>query len=78
MIAGGVIQATMGVEAAQRDLEDIAPPLSAQEEELEEPGEEADPYTLGRGQDRGTEHAGGGRFDRAADGRPTPQDTPRR
>ena len=29
MIVGGVIQATMGVEAAQRDLEDIAPPLSA-------------------------------------------------
>jgi MFS family permease len=57
MIAGGVIQATMGVEAAQRDLEDIAPPLSATEEELEEPGEEADPYTVGRGEGRGTEHA---------------------
>jgi hypothetical protein len=57
MIVGGIIQATMGVEAAQRDLEDIAPPLSATEEELEEPGEEADPYTLGRGEDRGTEHA---------------------
>jgi MFS family permease len=48
MIIGGVIQATMGVEAAQRDLEDIAPPLSAQGEELEEPGEEADPHTVGR------------------------------
>jgi hypothetical protein len=47
MIVGGVIQATMGVEAAQRDLEDIAPPLSAQGEELEEPGEQADPYTVG-------------------------------
>jgi hypothetical protein len=45
MIVGGVIQATMGVEAAQRDLEDIAPPLSAAGEELEEPGEVADPYT---------------------------------
>ena len=57
MIVGGIIQATMGVEAAQRDLEDIAPPLSATEAELEEPGEEADPYTLGRGEGRGTEHA---------------------
>src|SRR5205085_10489126 len=57
MIFGGVVQATMGVEAAGRDLEDIAPPLSATEAELEEPGEEADPYTLGRGEARGTEHA---------------------
>ncbi|UNX56052.1 MFS transporter [Georgenia sp. TF02-10] len=56
MILGGIIQATMGVEAAQRDLEDIAPPLSATEEELSEPGEEADPYTLGRGQARGEAH----------------------
>jgi MFS family permease len=52
MIFGGIVQATMGVEAAQRDLEDIAPPLSAQAAELEEPGEEADPYTLGRGEHR--------------------------
>jgi MFS family permease len=48
MIVGGVIQATMGVEAARRDLEDIAPPLSA----VDEPGEEADPYTLDRSQGR--------------------------
>ena len=48
MIFGGIVQATMGVEAAQRDLEDIAPPLSAQGEELEEPGEEDDPHTVGR------------------------------
>src|SRR3954451_13418788 len=41
MIVGGIIQATMGVEAAGRDLEDIAPPLSAAGEEIEEPGEEA-------------------------------------
>ncbi|MEA2285971.1 MAG: hypothetical protein QOJ21_2014 [Solirubrobacteraceae bacterium] len=46
MIVGGVIQATMGVDAAGRDLEDIAPPLSATGEELEEPGESADPYTI--------------------------------
>jgi MFS family permease len=31
----GVIQALMGVEAAGRDLEDIAPPLSATQEELD-------------------------------------------
>ena len=48
MIVGGVIQATMGVESAQRDLEDIAPPLSATGDELEEAGEEADPHTVGR------------------------------
>jgi MFS family permease len=70
MIIGGIIQATLGVEAAQRDLEDIAPPLSAQEAELEEPGEEADPYTLGRGEGRGTAHAP--RFDRGA-GQPQEQ-----
>jgi MFS family permease len=57
MIVGGVIQAVMGVEAAGRDLEDIAPPLSATTDELDEPGEEADPYTLGRGEGRGTAHA---------------------
>jgi MFS family permease len=62
MILGGIIQATMGVEAAGRDLEDIAPPLSATTDELDEPGEEADPYTLGRGEARGTEHAS--RFER--------------
>lgn len=56
MILGGVVQAVMGVEAAQRDLEDIAPPLSTTEEELSEPGEEQDPYTLGRGQARGEAH----------------------
>ena len=61
MIGGGIVQATMGVEAAQRDLEDIAPPLSMQAAELDEPGEESDPYTLGRGEGRGTEHAPGTR-----------------
>jgi MFS family permease len=82
MIAGGIIQALMGVEAAGRDLEDIAPPLSAEavtpggtaaDAELEEPGEEADPYTLGRGEGRGTEHAP--RFERGDGGvqRPSPR-----
>jgi hypothetical protein len=50
-------------------LEDIAPPLSATQEELEEPGEEADPYTLGRDEARGTEHAP--RFERDPDDIPT-------
>src|SRR3954451_8845141 len=62
MIVGGLIQATMGVEAAGRDLEDIAPPLSATQEELEEPGEEAAPYTLDQR---------GGRFTRDAAQRTT-------
>jgi MFS family permease len=74
MILGGVVQATMGVEAAQRDLEDIAPPLSAQLEEMDEPGEEADPYTLGRTEDRGTAHAA--RFARTPDGDGTEQRPP--
>src|SRR4051812_48748861 len=46
MIVGGIVQATMGVEAAQRDLEDIAPPLSATGDPLDEGGEEVDPYTV--------------------------------
>jgi len=65
MIVGGIIQATMGVEAAGRDLEDIAPPLSATDDEIDEPGEESDPYTLGREQGRGTEHAP--RFERQSE-----------
>ena len=54
MMIGGVIQALMGVEAAQRDLEDIAPPLSAQGEQLEEPGEKADRFTVGTPETEGT------------------------
>jgi MFS family permease len=77
MIVGGIIQATMGVEAARRDLEDIAPPLSATEEELAEPGEEADPYTLGREQGRGTEHAPRFQRDQPQDAPPS-ETTPRR
>src|SRR4051812_5569376 len=48
MIVGGVIQATMGVEAARRDLEDIAPPLSAGGE----PRGGAGPHTPGPPQRR--------------------------
>jgi MFS family permease len=62
MIFGGIVQATLGVEAAQRDLEDIAPPLSVQGAELEEAGEDRDPYTVADGQGR---EAGSGRFDRS-------------
>jgi MFS family permease len=54
MIGAGIVQAVMGVEAAQRDLEDIAPPLSATSDELDEPGEEADPFTIGREEPRKT------------------------
>jgi hypothetical protein len=59
MIVGGIIQATMGVEAAGRDLEDIAPPLSAQGEELAEPAEAADPYTISREEGRRAASAAG-------------------
>jgi hypothetical protein len=63
MIVGGIIQATMGVEAARRDLEDIAPPLSATGDALDEPGEEADPYTLAPEEGRKAT-AGSPRFER--------------
>ena len=64
MIVGGLIQATMGVEAAGRDLEDIAPPLSATGDELEEPGEQADPYTLAPEEGRAAAAGGSPRFER--------------
>ncbi len=38
MIGAGIVQAIMGIESAQRDLEDIAPPLSSQEAEQESTG----------------------------------------
>jgi hypothetical protein len=62
MIIGGIIQATMGVEAARRDLEDIAPPLSATGDELEEAGEQADPYTLAPEEGRTVPAGGSPRF----------------
>jgi MFS family permease len=64
MIVGGVIQATMGVEAAGRDLEDIAPPLSAAGDELDEPGEQADPYTVSPEEGRRGQPAAEPRFQR--------------
>ena len=72
MIVAGIVQLTMGVEAARRDLEDIAKPLTAQDEELEEPGEEADALTVGRGEGR---RANGDR--RFARGTDTPSTTNR-
>src|SRR4051795_7862041 len=74
MIVGGVIQATMGVEAAGRDLEDIAPPLSAAGDELEEPGEQADPYTVAAQEGRRAP-AAEARFERepATDREPPPE-----
>ena len=41
MIVAGIIQALIGIEAARRDLEDIAQPLSAEEAEEEQPREPA-------------------------------------
>jgi MFS family permease len=48
MIAAGLVELAIGVEAAQRELEDIAPPLSAQEAEREREGQDA--WTIGRGE----------------------------
>ena len=62
------MQARIGVEAAQKDLEDIAPPLSAQGEELDEAGEQADPYTVSNEEGRRTTTADEPRFEREADG----------
>jgi MFS family permease len=75
MIVGGVIQAVMGVEAAGRDLEDIAPPLSAAGDELEEPGEVADPYTVAAEEGRRQAPAAEPRFERepATDREPPPE-----
>jgi MFS family permease/CBS domain-containing protein len=47
MIGAGLIELIFGVECAGRELEDIAAPLSAREAD-QEPGEEADMFTLGR------------------------------
>jgi MFS family permease len=46
MIGAGIVEVFLGVEAAGRDLEDIAAPLSAQQAEAE-PAEEADALTVG-------------------------------
>jgi MFS family permease len=75
MIVGGIIQAVMGVEAAGRDLEDIAPPLSAAGDELEEPGEVADPYTVAAEDGRRQTPAAEPRFERepATDREPPPE-----
>jgi MFS family permease/CBS domain-containing protein len=47
MIGAGIVEIFLGIEAAGRELEDIAAPLSAREAEKER-GEEADMFTLGR------------------------------
>jgi MFS family permease len=47
MIAAGLVEVGLGVEAAGRDLEDIAAPLSAQEAEEQDTAEAADPLTVG-------------------------------
>jgi MFS family permease len=52
MIAAGLIEVGLGVEAAGRDLEDIAAPLTSQEAEEEETAEAADPLTVGGTQEQ--------------------------
>ncbi|MFL5864739.1 MAG: MFS transporter [Solirubrobacteraceae bacterium] len=47
MIAAGLVEVGLGVEAAGRELEDIAAPLSAQEAEAEDTAEAGDPLTVG-------------------------------
>jgi len=42
MIAGGIVQAVIGVEAAQKDLEEVAKPLSAEAAEGAESAEDAE------------------------------------
>ena len=49
MIAAGLVEAAIGVEAAGRELEDIAAPLSARDVD-EHRGEAHDSFTLGRDQ----------------------------
>jgi MFS family permease len=58
MIAAGLVEAGLGIEAAGRDLEDIAAPLTAQEPEATgEAGEAADALTVGgAGEHRAREH----------------------
>jgi CBS-domain-containing membrane protein len=48
MIAAGLVEVAIGVEAAGRGLEDIAQPLSAQEAEQDLDGQ--DSWTIGRGE----------------------------
>jgi MFS family permease len=57
MIASGLVEVGLGVEAAGRELEDIAAPLSAQEAEEEETAEAADALTVGGAEPRAREHA---------------------
>src|SRR5947209_2105532 len=47
MIAAGLVEVGLGVEAAGRELEDIAAPLSAQDAEAEDTAEAGDPLTVG-------------------------------
>jgi MFS family permease len=54
MIIGGIVQAVLGVEAAGRQLEDVAKPLTAEDAEEEERRFEREP------DDRAPERTGGG------------------
>jgi MFS family permease len=57
MIAAGLVEVVLGVEAAGRELEDIAAPLSAQEAEEKDTAEAADELTVGGTEPRAREHA---------------------
>ncbi|MBV9005562.1 MAG: MFS transporter [Solirubrobacterales bacterium] len=56
MIASGLVEVGLGVEAAGRELEDIAAPLSAQEAEEQETAEAADELTVGGHEPRARHH----------------------
>ncbi|MBV9423423.1 MAG: MFS transporter [Solirubrobacterales bacterium] len=56
MIASGLVEVALGVEAAGRELEDIAAPLSAQEAEEQETAEAADELTVGGHEPRARHH----------------------
>ena len=51
-VVAGLVEAAVGVEAAGRELEDIAEPLSAREARHRDPGESQDKFTYGREQRR--------------------------
>jgi len=57
MAGAGVVQAIFGIEAAQRELEDVAAPLSAQEAPAEEEGARPQPKAPRRGRRLGPSRA---------------------
>jgi hypothetical protein len=69
MIAAGVVEIFLGVEAAQKQLEDVAKPLTAEDAEVGEGDLELEKM---KGEDAAPIESGGsGRFERQPDDRPT-------